>query len=394
MAERIAIRGVGMVPFGRFLDRSLRRLAEDAATQALKDAGLTPDDIDVVFFSNSVAGITTGQEAIRGQTALRGTGLLGKPIFNVENACASGSSAFLLARSGLLAGLWRRALVVGAEKMVHADKSIPFKALAAASDLSEIPEGTDTGGKSVFMDLYAERTREYMDRSGATQEDLAGVVVKNRHHASLNPAAQYRTPVTLEEVLESGEVAWPLTRFMCSPVSDGAAALVLAVGNGDTGSSDTANRPEIEVLASQLHSSDPAEPGGYVARIARLAYDAAGVGPEDIDVVELHDAASPAELEYSEALGLCPDGGGPELFRSGATRLGGRLPINPGGGLVARGHPVGATGVAQLVEITVQLRGEAGDRQAPGVRIGLVQNAGGSVGGATAASAVHILARC
>jgi acetyl-CoA acetyltransferase len=388
MAERIAISGVGMVPFGRFLDRSLRSLAEDAATQALKDAGLTPDDIDVVFFSNSVAGITTGQEAIRGQTALRGTGLLGKPVFNVENACASGSSAFLLARSGLLAGLWRRALIVGAEKMVHADKTIPFKALAAASDLSEIPEGTDTGGKSVFMDLYAERTRDYMDRSGATQEDLAGVVVKNRHHASLNPAAQYRTPVTLEEVLASGEVAWPLTRFMCSPVSDGAAALVLTLGNGVT-----TNWPEIEVLASQLHSSDPTEPGGYVARVARLAYDAAGIGPEDIDVVELHDAASPAELEYSEALGLCPEGGGPDLFRSGATRLGGRLPINPGGGLVARGHPVGATGVAQLVEITLQLRGGAGDRQAPGARIGLVQNAGGSVGGATAASAVHILAR-
>jgi acetyl-CoA acetyltransferase len=388
MADRIAVRGVGMVPFGRFLDRPLRRLAEDAATLALKDAGLTPDDIDVIFFSNSVAGITTGQEAIRGQTALRGTGLLGKPVFNVENACASGSSAFLLARTGLLAGTWRRALVVGAEKMVHADKSIPFKALAAASDLSDIPEGTDTGGKSVFMDLYAERTREYMERSGTTQEDLAAAVVKNRRHASLNPAAQFRSPVTIEEVLNSGDVAWPLTRFMCSPVSDGAAALVLTAGDGDG-----ANRPEVEVLASVLHSSDPAEHGGYVARVARMAYEAAGVGPEDIDVVELHDAAAPAELEYSEALGLCPDNGGAELLRSGATAIGGRLPINPGGGLVARGHPVGATGVAQLVEITLQLRGGAGERQCEGARIGLVQNAGGSVGGATAASAVHILAR-
>jgi len=377
-----------MAPFGRFLDHPLRSLAEEAAGAALKDAGLTADDIDVIFFSNSVAGITTGQEAIRGQTALRGTGLLGKPVFNVENACASGSSAFLLARTGLLAGAWRRALVVGAEKMTHADKSIPFKALAAASDLSEIPEGTDTGGKSVFMDLYAERTREYMARSGATQEDLAAVVVKNRRHAGLNPAAQFRTPVTLEAVLASGEVAWPLTRFMCSPVSDGAAAIVL-----DAGEDNTTNRPAVEVLASVMASADPAEPANYVARVARMAYEAAGVGPDDIDVVELHDAASPAELEYSEALGLCPEGGGPDLLRSGATTLGGRLPINPGGGLVARGHPVGATGVAQLVEIAVQLRGEAGPRQAEGARIGLVQNAGGSVGGATAASAVHILAR-
>jgi acetyl-CoA acyltransferase len=387
MTTRIMIRGAGMAPFGRFLDRPLRSLAEEAAGAALKDAGLTADDIDVIFFSNSVAGITTGQEAIRGQTALRGTGLLGKPIFNVENACASGSSAFLLARTGLLAGSWRRALVVGAEKMVHADKSIPFKALAAASDLSEIPEGTDTGGKSLFMDLYAERTREYMARSGATQADLAAVVVKNRRHATLNPAAQFRSQVTLEAVLGSGEVAWPLTRFMCSPVSDGAAAIVLDTEAG------AANRPSVEVLTSVIASADPAEPADYVARVARLAYEAAGVGPEDIDVVELHDAAAPAELEYSEALGLCPEGGGPDLLRSGATALGGRLPINPGGGLVARGHPVGATGVAQLVEITTQLRGEAGPRQAHGARIGLVQNAGGSVGGATAASAVHILAR-
>lgn len=388
MAERIVIRGVGMAPFGRFLDRPLRSLAEEAAEAALKDADLTADDIDVIFFSNSVAGITTGQEAIRGQTALRGTGLLGKPIFNVENACASGSSAFLLARTGLLAGAWRRALVVGAEKMIHADKSIPLRALAAASDISEIPEGTDTGGKSVFMDLYAERTREYMARSGATQHDLAAVVVKNRRHAGLNPAAQFRTPVTVEEVLASGEVAWPLTRFMCSPVSDGAAAIVL-----DAGDDDTTNHPSVEILASVIASADPAESANYVARVARMAYEAAGVGPDDIDVVELHDAASPAELEYSEALGLCPEGGGPDLLRSGATALGGRLPINPGGGLVARGHPVGATGVAQLVEIAVQLRGEAGPRQAEGARIGLVQNAGGSVGGATAASAVHILAR-
>ncbi|MEW6470748.1 MAG: thiolase family protein [Actinomycetota bacterium] len=386
--QRVLVRGVGVVPFGRHLDRTLRSLAEEATTAALKDAGLTPDDVDVVFFSNSVAGITTGQEAIRGQTALRQTGLLGKPVFNVENACASGSSAFLLARTGLLAGNWRRAVVVGAEKMFHADKSVPFKALAAASDLSERPEGEDTGAKSVFMDLYAERTREYMARSGATQDDFAAVVVKNRRHATHNPAAQYRTPVELADVLGSGEVVWPLTRFMCSPISDGAAALVLAIddGNGAAGR-------KVEVLASTLHSGDPEHPTGYVARVAGIAYEAAGVGPEEVDVVELHDAASPAELEYSEALGLCPEGGGPELLRSGATRLGGRVPINPGGGLIARGHPVGATGVAQLVEVTLQLRGDAGGRQVEGARIGLVQNAGGSVGGTSAASAVHILAR-
>lgn len=387
-AATVTIRGTGLTPFGRHLDRSLRSLSEEAALAAMKDAGLTPGDIDVVFFANSVAGITTGQEAIRGQTALRGADLLGKPIFNVENACASGSAAFSLARIGLLSGVWTTALVVGAEKMVHRDKRVPYRALAAASDLSDLGDGADTGGGSLFMDLYAERTRAYMASSGATQEDFAAIVVKNRGHAAMNPFAHFRAPVTLEEVIASGDVAWPLTRFMCSPVSDGAAALVLS-----SSAVTTDARPVVEVLASRLHSGHPDQPVGYAAGTAALAYEDAGVGPGDIDVIEVHDAASPAELEYSEALGLCPLGGGPDLLRGGHTRLGGRIPINPGGGLVARGHPVGATGVAQLVEITLQLRGEAGDRQVDGARTGLVQNAGGDVGGTPAASAVHILRR-
>jgi acetyl-CoA acetyltransferase len=384
----VVVRGVGVVPFGRQLSRSLRSLAEEAALGALSDAGLAAHDIDVVFFANSLAGLTTGQEAIRGQTALRGSGLLGKPIFNVENACASGSSAFVLARSGLLAGLWRRALVVGAEKMFHADKSVPYRALAAAADLSEANNGPASGAaKSIFMELYAEQIRHYMERSGATRDDFAGVVVKNRRHAAANPIAQFRSTVTTSQVLESGEVAWPLTRFMCSPISDGAAALVLTAGG------DGATAPLVEVRSSQLLSSD-LEPGSDdVATVARRAFEEAAIGPEDVDVVELHDAAAPAELEHSESLGLCPSGGGPELFRSGATGAGGRIPINPGGGLVGRGHPVGATGVAQLAEIALQLRGTANGRQVEGARVGLVQNAGGAIAGRSAASSVHILVR-
>lgn len=389
MGTRLWVTGVGAVVFGRHLDRTLRSLSEEAAMAAVKDSGLSVDEIDVVFFSNSVAGIVTGQEAIRGQTSLRGTGLLGKAIFNVENACASGSSAFILARNGLLAGMWRTALVVGAEKMVHTDRSIPFKALAAASDLSDRSEA-DPGAKSVFMDLYAERTRDYMERSGATQDDFAGIVVKDRANAALNPIAQYRSPTTKDEVLQSGEVVWPLTKFMCSPVSDGAAALVLTASDREPPSGGGA---PVESLASQLYSADPLGDEDYVGRVATAAYAQAGVGPEEIDVVELHDAAAPAELQYAEALKLCPPGGAPELFRSGATALGGRIPINPSGGLVARGHPVGATGVAQIMEIVMQLRGDAGARQVEGARFGLVQNAGGDVGGTSAASAVHILTR-
>jgi acetyl-CoA acyltransferase len=386
MDKRVSVVGLGLVPFGRHLERTLRSLAEEAASKALKDAGSTPDQIDAVFFSNSVAGLVTGQEAIRGQTSLRGSGLLGKPIFNVDNACASGSSAFLLARAGLLAGIWRRVLVVGAEKLAHREKSVSFKALAAGSDVSEI-EG-EVGTKSLYMDVYAERMRTYMGRSGATQEDFAAVVVKNREHAMNNPIAHYRSATTVEDVLQSREVAWPLTLFMCAPISDGAAALVLALNDG-------ADYPNgvVEILASQQVSDDPQYPCDYVARAARMAYEEAGVGPADIDLVELHDAAAPGELQYSEALGLCAPDEGPELFRSGSTRVGGRLPINPGGGLVARGHPLGATGVAQLAEITLQLRGQAGRRQVAAPRIGLVQNSGGSLGGTSAASAVHILAR-
>src|SRR5581483_5335569 len=300
---RVVVEGVGAAPFGKHLHRSLRDLAEEAAVEALKDAGVTADDVDAVFFSNSVAGIVTGQEAIRGQTALRGTGLLGKPVFNVENACASGSSAFLLARNGILAGTWQTVLVVGAEKMFHEDRIVPYRALASAADLSDLPEEAASGASPVFMELYAERTRGYMERTGATAADFAEVVVKARAHAAGNPIAQYRGQVTADEVLTSGDVVPPLTKFMCSPISDGAAAVVL--------SSAKAAEPgpivQVEVLASQLVTGNPlhdGDPAGYVAEAARRAYEEAGVGPGEVDVVALHDAAAPAELEYSEALGL------------------------------------------------------------------------------------------
>lgn len=385
MEARIGVAGVGLGPFGRHLTRTLKSLAEEAAAAALVDAGTRPEEIDAVFFANSVAGLVTGQEAIRGQTALRTSGLLGRPIFNVENACASASSAFFLARAGLMAGLWRRVLVVGAEKLAHPDKAVSFRALAAGADVSEI-EG-DVGTKSLFMHVYAERMQRYMKTSGATQEDFAAVVVKNREHALGNPIAHYRSRTTVDQVLASGDVAWPLTRHMCAPMSDGAAALVLVAQEGNSGDA------VVEVLASQQISDDPTDPSDYVGRAAHLAYGEAGIGPEDLDVVELHDAAAPGELQYSERLGLCRPDEGPELFRSGSTRVGGRIPINPGGGLVARGHPLGATGIAQVAEITLQLRGQAESRQVADARIGLVQNSGGNLGGTSAASAVHILAR-
>jgi len=383
----VAIIGSGMTRFAKYPDRTLRDLAEEAVGKAIDDSGIDIAGIDAVFVSNSVAGIVTGQESIRGQTALRGLEVMGKPIFNVENACASGSSAFYLGRQGIQAGAWETVLVLGVEKMAHPDRKITYRALESAADITELG-ALGESDQSVFMEIYAEKVKKYMKDTGATVEDFAWLVVKNHDHAALNPVAQYRNRLTEAEVLDSGEVVWPLTRYMCSPIGDGAAALVLTAGDG--------GERGVRVLGSAISSGDPANDKGDhhpgVVRAADAAYEQAGVGPSDIQIAEVHDAAAPAEVESYESLGFAAHGEGIRLVRDRATALGGPLPVNTSGGLISRGHPIGVTGIAQIGEIVEQLRGEAGDRQAEGVRIGLVQNAGGDLGGVSAASAVHILA--
>jgi len=287
-------------------------------------------DIDAVCVSNSVAGIVTGQESIRGQTMLRGLEVMGKPIFNVENACASGSSAYFLARNAIASGMWETVLVVGTEKMAHLDRTVTYRALESASDLTD-RDGSSDHSSSVFMTIYAEKIKKYMKATGATREDFAWVVVKNHDHAALNPYAQYRNRVTIEEVLESPEIAWPLTRSMCSPIGDGAAAVLLSARQSDRG-----------VLAAGCGFSsgdiekDHGEHGHSVRRAAAIAYEQAGLGAEDVHLAEVHDAAAPAELEMYEALGFCAEGDGPRLVRERATMLGGPLPVNTSGGLVSR----------------------------------------------------------
>jgi acetyl-CoA acyltransferase len=339
-----------------------------------------------------VAGIVTGQESVRGQTVLRGLGLMGKPIFNVENACASGSSAFYFGRQGIRAGDWGTVLVLGVEKMAHPDRKVTYRALESAADISDLGE-LGNAESSIFMEIYAEKVKKYMKATGATPSDFAWLVVKNHDHAALNPFAQYRNRVTEQEVLDSGEVAWPLTRYMCSPIGDGAAALVLTSEPGGGPAGERA----VRVLGSAFSSGDPDHDNGEhhpgVARAAHAAYDQAGIGPADVDVAEVHDAAAPAEMESYESLGFAATGDGLRLVRERATMLGGPLPVNTSGGLISRGHPVGVTGIAQLAEIVEQLRGEAGERQVDGARIGVVQNAGGDIGGVSAASAVHVLGK-
>jgi len=389
----VVIAGTGMTPFGRFLDQPVRALTEAAVAQALGDAGIDGGEVGFIAFGNAAGGLLNGQECVRGQVALRNSGLLGKPIINVENACASSSSAVQVAWMSVLSGQCDVALAIGAEKMYHPDRTVPMRALEAAADRAELDElktriGSEGAG-SVFMDVYAAMTRDYMQRTGTTARDLAEVAAKTRSHGALNPKSQFREAVTAEQVLQSRAIKDPLTLLMCSPIGDGAAAIVLM-------SESYARRKGIDGVAIRSIAVASGLGGAPGARscaesAAKRAYEVAGVGPDDLDVVELHDAAAPAELFITEQIGLASEGGGVELFRSGHTRLGGAVPVNPSGGLIAKGHPIGATGCAQIVELADQLRGRCGARQVPGAKLALAENGGGWMGDDAATAVVTIL---
>ncbi|MDY7105456.1 MAG: thiolase family protein, partial [Actinomycetota bacterium] len=399
--EAPLIVGAAMTAFGPQPDETVRSLAEQASADALADAGLRADDVDLVVFANATGGLYDGQEMVRGQVALRHSGLLGKPVINVENACASSASALHVALMGVASGMARTVLVVGAEKLAQPAKVRTFAMLGGAVDLAEhtdvrrLLEAKVLGGlmdpaeaealatdQSPFMEMYAARTRRYLARSGATDADVAAVSVKNRHHASLNPKAQFRTPVTAEQVLGSRMIAEPLRLLMCSPIADGAAALVVT----DAGSATRLDRPAVRVVASEVRSGGPDNGPSAVERAASAAYERSGIDAADLDVIEIHDAAASAELWCAEELGLCDDGAA--WHRAGHTRLGGRQPMNTSGGLLAKGHPVGATGCAQVVALVDQLRGRCGARQVEGARLGLAENGGGIIDGREAAAVI------
>ncbi|MDO9435465.1 thiolase family protein [Hydrogenophaga sp.] len=375
----IYIRGVGYHPFGRWADVPLKTLAATAALAALDDAGLGVRDLQAAFCANAYAGLLNNQESIRGETWLRGIGVGGIPVVNVENACASGSTAVHLASLAIASGAYDTVLVLGAEKMFVGDTGRTLAALANSAD-------TEVMGNIglQFSAVDAIRVREMMEEEDVGEEAFAWVTVKNHDHAASNPIAQYRKPLTMDQVRDSRMIADPIRLLMCSAISDGAAALVL---------SSTPGRGGVRVRASALTSSpwrlDDATPGPTLA--ARAAYAQAGVGPSDLSLAEVHDAVSPAELMHYRELELCGPGEVAKLVAEKATAIGGRLPVNTSGGLNSRGHPVGATGVAQLIELALQLRGDAGARQVPGARLAMAHNSGGWVGEDPAVSAVHIL---
>jgi len=405
----VVVAGVGMTRFGKHLDRGLKTLGVEAAEQALADAGIEAKDLQAAYVGNAAAGLVTGQESIRGQVILRAMGLGRLPVVNVENACASGSTALHEAALLVGAGCYEVVLALGVEKLYHPDKARSFAAFSGAVDvealrgiLERLAASAGAGGaragaggagrkRSMFMDLYAAAARRHMERHGTRVEQFAGVSAKNSLHGSLNPRAQFRERLTVEQVLAAPMVAEPLTRPMCSPIGDGAAAVVLM--SSARARACGVRRP-VRVVASVLHSGwdHGLDEEGAGELCARGAYEAAGIGPAELDVVELHDASAPAEILAYEALGLCAKGEGGKLIEEGATRLGGRLPVNPSGGLLRKGHPVGATGIAQIVELTEQLQGRSGPRQVEGARVGLAHNGGGNIGADVAALCVTILA--
>ena len=382
----VYVAGAGMTRFAKQPERSLKDLTAEAVAAALKDAGTTVQAVQACYYGNAVAGSMTGQEMLAGQFTLRPLGFGRIPVFNAENACASASTAVHLAWQAVAAGLHDVVLAVAAEKMTHPDKARSFSAIGGSVDVETTPADLPAG-RSFLMDMYAQSALRYMTDTGATREDLAAVVVKNQHNGALNPAAQYGGELTIDEVLGSRKIVWPFTLQMCSPISDGAAAAVLV------SSEARPLGPGVAVLASTVRSAPGDGSASVTALASGAAYEMAGLGPGDLDCVEVHDAAASAELVITEQLGLAGAGEGAALLRNGHTELGGRLPVNTSGGLLARGHPIGATGLAQIVEAVTQLRGSAGRRQVPDARIALTQNAGGWHGSDNVASVVHIFGR-
>jgi acetyl-CoA acetyltransferase len=408
MRMNAVIAGVGMTTFGKHLDQGLKALGAEAVRAALADAGIEAKFLEAAYVGNAAAGLVTGQESIRGQVVLRSIGIGAIPVVNVENACASASTAFQQAAAMVSAGLYDVVLALGVEKLYHPDKKKSFAAFTGAVDvealqgiLDALQKGAaDTGAKSassgagesrsMFMDIYAAAARAHMKRYGTTVRQFAAVAAKNSQHGSLNPRAQFREALSVEQVLAAPMIAEPLTRPMCSPIGDGAAAAVIV---SERKARQLGIRTPVRVAASALRSGwdHGADDPGAVELTSRDAFEQSGIGPNELHVIECHDASAPAEVLAYESLGLCARGDGGKLVDTGATQLGGRIPVNTSGGLLRKGHPVGATGLAQIVELTEQLQGRSGARQVEGARIALAHNGGGNIGTDAAAMCVTIL---
>jgi acetyl-CoA acetyltransferase len=359
----VRVLGVGLHPFGRFGDRSLAEMGAQAVSQALGEAGLGPGGFDAAFCATAYGGVATGHRV------LGALGMTGGPIVDVEAGCASGGAALMLAASAICSGQYRRVLVLGVEKMP--------KGMIRSSFFEPWQE---QAGLSATPAYFALRAQRLMRQSGVTLDMLAEVVVKNRAHGALNPEAMFREPVSAAQVLASRVVCEPLRLWMlCSP-NEGAAAVVLGEGTGGVQVASAVVRSHLpgNVLSEATPMSGLAgpEPPAPTTLAADDAYEQAGVGPEELDVVECQDTDAARELASYEELRLCPPGESAKLVASQATRLGGSLPVNPSGGLLSKGEPLGASALGQVVELVRQLRGQAGPRQVEGARLALAHTVG------------------
>jgi acetyl-CoA acetyltransferase len=381
------IAGVGMTNFGKFVDASLASLGREAGLEAIRDAGIRPADVQAIACGSARSGILQARESGVSQLIGWELGIEGVPAYNEKAFCASGTVAFNLANSLVAAGIHDVVLVVGVEHMSkRAEKGKP---LTSDGVLFESEFGFSPPA------YYALAARRHMEVYGTTREQIAAVAVKNRAAAGANPKAQYRKPMTVDDILASRPVAGPLRLFDCCPTGDGSAAAVIVSRKG---ADRLGIAPAIKILGSVVGSGYYRDQQrdmtsfGLDRATARRAYEAAGVGPTDVDVAEVHDSYSIAEIIHYEDLGFCSPGDGGKLVQSGSSGLGGRIPVNPSGGLLNRGHPLGATGVAQLVELFEQLRGRSGARQVPGAQVALAQISGGFHDGDFACSGITILA--
>lgn len=429
MKDRVYIIGAGMTPIVKQDGGSFEQLCDVAISEAMEDAGLNykgdKDAVGGIWYGNCAHGMQMSQHCIRGQVVLRRLGFEAMPVVNVENACATASTALNQAIHYILAGGIDLALAVGIEKAMpdlnnlgdlpEIVAALPFMTLSAfwmgseqdrkrqyiekwrheKSEILGIPyEETDVGkDRSPFMDYYAVKAIKVMKKYGYTQEQIARVCAKTHHHSTMNPKAQYRKDISWEEVMADKPITFPLTRPMCAPTGEGCAAAVVCSEKYLKEHKEI--KDPIEVLASVLVSGRTR--GDFdrdiSGRGADIAFHQSGLNRKDIDVLELHDATSFGEIYQTAQAGFCTAEAAGDYCTSGATALGGELPTNVSGGLISRGHPVGCTGLAQAYELVTQLRGHAGIRQVKGAKIGMQINGGGLIGVEEAALGVHIYRR-
>ncbi len=365
-------------------------MTRGAVCNAIHDSGVDPNLIETAYFANVLAGLITGQEGIRGHVFLREAGFEGIPIINVEGACASGTIALREAALAVASGACDVALAVGAEKLFLNDTARSIQAMASNTDVELM---ADLGFQ--FPGSYAMSLRRYIQDYGWSQEMFAKIASKNKYNGSLNPYAQYQKPMTIEEILSSRLICWPLTLYMCSTMADGAAAAIVCAREV---ADKITPKPSIRILSCCLRSGEVTGEDDGQKRCAELAFEMAGLGPQEVEIAEVHDAMAPGEMIRLVKLGLCRAEEASRLVDEGRFTLSGPLPVNTSGGLAARGHPIGATGLAQVAELVWQMRGEAGARQVKGrrgplPRIGLAQNSGGYIESSPAAISVTILGR-